>query len=473
MGSIPSALSGCKNIYNEYTKPVVKRTWGIGSFASLWIGIMVSIPALMLGTGIIQVGMSWSQALFTVVLGHTIVMLPAVLLGHPGAKYGINFPLLSRAVFGIKGSIIPTLVRAILGCFWFGVTAWIGGQAITNIISIFFPAYSSLGFVSAFLSFFLFVLLNIIVAFNENAGVKWLADKSALILIFLSLLVILWALSVSGWSVSELLSQPAVSGKEDLENFWIIFFPALSSFIAFDSTIALNMSDFTKNAKNQRSQFLGQIIFAPLATAYIVFVGVAMTAGSSIAFNEVIWDPVVLISRFESPSLVIITSAFILLATLTTNVPANLIPPANVFNTLISNKVKAFKYWYAVVLVALLSVFGMPWKVLADPDNLIFVVLGMLGALLGPITGIYLVSYWIENKTKIDMVDLYKVDSGRYQGVNKNAVIALLSVWGGIMLSKNIDALAWLYDSSYVFGLFLGAFVYFALSKVSANAANR
>ncbi|GAC64549.1 hypothetical protein ET1_12_00730 [Edwardsiella tarda ATCC 15947 = NBRC 105688] len=126
-----------------------------------------------------------------------------------------------------------------------------------------------------------------------------------------------------------------------------------------------------------------------------------------------------------------------------------------------------------MVLVALLSVFGMPWKVLADPDNLIFVVLGMLGALLGPITGIYLVSYWIENKTKIDMVDLYKVDSGRYQGVNKNAVIALLSVWGGIMLSKNIDVLAWLYDSSYVFGLFLGAFVYFALSKVSANAANR
>lgn len=224
MEDIRTKLGNGKNIYHEYTKPTTKRTWGMVNFASLWIGMMVSIPALMLGTGIIQVGMSWSQALFTVVLGHTIVMIPAVLLGHPGAKYGISFPILSRAVFGVKGSIIPTFARAVLGCFWFGVTAWIGGQAITNIVAIIFPQYTSIGFFSSFISFFIFVLLNMVVAFNENNGVKWLADKSAIILILLSLLVIIWSLSVADWSFGKLLSQPTVSGKEKLYNFWSVFF---------------------------------------------------------------------------------------------------------------------------------------------------------------------------------------------------------------------------------------------------------
>lgn len=272
------------NNYTESTRPVssVERDWSAWSMGSLWIGMMVSIAVYMIASGLIVSGMSWWQALFTIVLGHTLVMIPAVTIGHFGTKYGMTFPMMSKLVFGLRGSCVPTLVRAILGCFWFGVQSWIGGQAVNTIIGVIIPKWKSFGFTGLFISFLIFWGLNLYIAASGSKAVKALEEYSAPALIGLSLVVIFWALYVSNWSITTVLSQKAVQGSGG--NFLIMFFPALSSMIAFDGGIALSMPDFTRHCKNQKSQYLGQLLGASIMTAFIAFVGICGTSASYIQF---------------------------------------------------------------------------------------------------------------------------------------------------------------------------------------------
>ena len=397
-----------KNNYADATKPLSskERNWSAWDMGNLWIGMIVSIAVYQVASGLIVSGMSWAQALLTIVLGHTLVMIFAVALGHFGTKYGLGYPMLSKMVFGSKGTVVPSIVRGVLGCFWFGVQAWIGGQALNAIIGAIIPAWHGLGFKGLFISFLLFWAMNVYIAGSGSSALQKLEKFAAPVLIVLSFIVIIWGIRSADWSVSKLLSDPSLQGDPS-KNFWTLFFPALSSMIAFDGGIALSMADFTKNCKTQKAQAVGQLVGAPVMTAFISFVGICGTAGAAIVFKEAIWEPAVLVSKFDNPFIVIIFSLFIIMAVLTTNVAANLVPPTNVIATLFAKKVS---YKKAALIAAVLALFAQPWNALASAYDLIYNVCGMLGALLGPISGLYLVSYLFEHKTEVDMVDMYKED---------------------------------------------------------------
>ncbi|MFR4520123.1 MAG: cytosine permease, partial [Fusobacterium sp.] len=294
-----------ENNLTDSTKQISskERDWNAWSMGSLWIGMMVSIAVYMIASGLIVSGMSWQQALFTIVLGHTLVMIPAVTIGHFGTKFGLTFPMMSKLIFGIKGTCVPTLVRAILGCFWFGVQSWIGGQAVNTIIAAVVPSWNGLGFTGLFISFLIFWAMNLYIAASGSKAVKALEVYAAPVLIGLSFAVVVWALYVADWSLATLLAQPAVKGNG--ANFMVMFFPALSSMIAFDGGIALSMPDFTRHCENQKSQYFGQLLGAPIMTAFIAFVGICGTSGSYIAFGEAIWEPAILVSKFSNPFVVI------------------------------------------------------------------------------------------------------------------------------------------------------------------------
>ncbi len=418
-----SKIKEHENNYNNDSRPIApeERDWSTWNMSSLWIGIIVSIATYQIASGLIVAGMAWYQALFTIVLGHTLVMVPAVMLGHFGTKFGMNFPMMSKLMFGIKGSIISSLVRSIVGIFWFGIQTWIGGQAINIIIGLVIPSWKNFGFTGMFISFLIFWLLNVYITQSGSKGVKILETYAAPALIGLSLIVVLWALSVAGWSFTRLLSEPSVSGGRG--NFAILFFPALSAMIAFDGGPALSMADFTRHTKNQKSQMIGQLAIAPFMAAYIAFVGICGTSASSIAFGEAIWEPAILVSKFNNPIIVLIFSLFIIAAVLTTNIAGNLVPPSIVFSTLFPKK---FSYNKAVLFSAVLGLLTMPWYTMQNPGNLIFTFLGALGTLLGPITGLFIASYWFEFKQKADIVDMYREDGGKYNysnGWNKEMVI--------------------------------------------------
>ena len=427
-----------KNNYADATKPLSskERNWSAWDMGNLWIGMIVSIAVYQVASGLIVSGMSWAQALFAIVLGHTLVMIFAVVLGHFGTKYGLGYQMLSKMVFGSKGTVVPSIVRGVLGCFWFGVQAWIGGQALNAIIGAIIPAWHGLGFKGLFISFLLFWAMNVYIAGSGSSALQKLEKFAAPVLIVLSFIVIIWGIRSADWSVSKLLSDPSLQGDPS-KNFWTLFFPALSSMIAFDGGIALSMADFTKNCKTQKAQAVGQLVGAPVMTAFISFVGICGTAGAAIVFKEAIWEP------------------------------ADLVPPTNVIATLFAKKVS---YKKAALIAAVLALFAQPWNALASAYDLIYNVCGMLGALLGPISGLYLVSYLFEHKTEVDMVDMYKEDGGKYyysKGFNVPIIIIFVAAMIIIFAGKYIAPLKFIFDNAYVVGSIGAGLAYFIYIKAA------
>ena len=154
--------------------PQDQRTWGAWNYAALWISMSLCIPTYMLASSLIKTGMNWWQAIVTVALGNTIVLLPMVLNGHAGAQYGIPFPVFARSSFGIRGANIPALLRAIVACGWFGIQTWIGGNSLYQMVHVWhpsvenlprvFPAWAGLETGPA-IAFFAFWLLNMLIVY--------------------------------------------------------------------------------------------------------------------------------------------------------------------------------------------------------------------------------------------------------------------------------------------------------------------
>ena len=120
-----------------------QRTWSTYNIAALWIGMSVVITTYTLASGLMQQGMTWWQALTTILLGNTVVLVPMILNAHAGTKYGVSFPVLCRASFGVKGANVPATLRAIVACGWFGIQTWIGGLALDTLLRAAWPGWSA------------------------------------------------------------------------------------------------------------------------------------------------------------------------------------------------------------------------------------------------------------------------------------------------------------------------------------------
>src|SRR6202790_1320622 len=132
-------------LYNPDLAPTssARRTWGTYSFAALWVSMSVNILTYMLAASLIQGGMNWKQAVATIFIGNVIVLAPMLLNSPPGAKYGIPFPVLARASFGVLGANIAAVLRALVACGWFGIQTWIGGEAINTLIAVLVPSWKN------------------------------------------------------------------------------------------------------------------------------------------------------------------------------------------------------------------------------------------------------------------------------------------------------------------------------------------
>lgn len=462
-----AAIIAGKNDFTEATRPIsyAERDWKLWDISNLWIGIIVSIAVYQVASGLLVAGMNWWQALITIVLGHTIVMGVAMVIGHFGTRYGLTYPLLSKLIFGRKGMVFPVIVRGILGVFWFGVQAWIGGQAVNIIISAIYPAWQDGGFTTLFISFLIFWCMNVYIAASGSKAVKILEGISAPVLIVLSLVVIVWGMDVANWNLDTLLSAKVVQSGQGID-FWTLFWPALSAMIAFDGGIALSITDFTRHCVNQKSQIWGQIISAPIMTGYIAFVGICGTAGGYLAFGKEIWEPAVLVGNFESLWVRLVFSAFIIMAVLTTNVAGNLIPPTNIIAAVARGKVG---YKMASFIAAVLALFARPWDSLSSAYHLIFEITQLLGALLGPLSGIFVVAYICEHMKYVEYVDLFRIEGGRYsysRGWNVRAVSIFLLITAIIFISRIVPSIEFIFNNAYVYGTIASGLLYYIAIKI-------
>ncbi|HET9278851.1 MAG TPA: NCS1 family nucleobase:cation symporter-1, partial [Flavitalea sp.] len=461
--------------------PPAKRTWNTWNYAALWISMSLCIPTYMLASSLIDGGMNWWQAILTILLGNTIVLVPMILNGHAGAKYGIPFPVFARASFGVRGANIPALLRAIVACGWFGIQTWIGGFALYQMLRLWIPALETLPevFPSSFglatgpaITFFLFWLLNMYIVYLGVESIKKLLVFKALFLPLAALALLFWAISASK-GLGPILAQPSRFASSSA--FFHFFFPALTGMIGFWATLSLNIPDFTRYAKSQRAQIVGQAIGLPPSMTLFAFIGVAVTSATMIIYGSTIWDPVVLAGKFENRLLVSVAMIAVVISTLATNIAANIVSPANDFANLAPKKI-SFKT--GGLITGIVGVLIFPWKLIADPTGYIFTWLVGYSSLLGPIGGIMIADYYFIRRQQLNTPALYqhKSEYGFNNGVNYAAIAALLlgiipNIPGFLTVIKVIaaDAVpAWvsgLYNYAWFVGFFVSGISYMVIMK--------
>jgi len=439
--------------------PPQRRTWGIYSYASLWVAMSVCIPTYMLASGLIAGGMNWWQAVGTILLGNVIVLVPMLLNAHAGAKYGIPFPVLVRASFGVRGANLPAILRALVACGWFGIQTWIGGQAIHSMLKILWPAAAAESFV--WICFFAFWMLNMYVIWRGIETIRFLEGIGAPFMLGVGLLLLWWITGKAG-GLGPVLSSP---GKfQNTADFLAFFIPSLTAMVGFWATVALNIPDFTRYAESQRAQAIGQALGLPLAMTLYSFIGVAVTSASVVLFGEAIWDPVLLIGRFNEPLIAFVALIAILLATLNTNVAANVVSPSNDFSNL---NPRLISFRTGGLITGIIGIAMMPWKLLSDFNAYIFGWLVGYSGLLGPIAGVMIADYFLVRKQVLITDDLYR-RNGAYEysgGWNSRAVLSLVAGVAVALVGLAVPMLKWLYDYAWFVGFALSAAVYTAAMR--------
>jgi len=249
--------------YNDDIAPTraEQRTWSQWNVASLWVGMAICVPTYTLG-GVLTAyfGLSVSEALWTILVANIIVLIPLTLNAFPGTRYGLPCPVVLRASFGIIGSNVPSLIRAVVACGWFGVQTLFGGIAVHLLLSALFDGWAVLGGAGEVLGFFIFWAANIGVVLRGAESIKWLETLAAPLLLLVAIGLLIWA--VPKVSLTELLSRPAT--RPDGAPFFGYFMAALTAMVGFWATLSLNIPDFSRYARAQRSQIVGQIIGLPL-----------------------------------------------------------------------------------------------------------------------------------------------------------------------------------------------------------------
>jgi len=422
------------SLYSEDLAPVPanKRTWNTWNYAALWISMSLCIPTYMLASSLIDGGMNWWQSILTIFLGNLVVLIPMVLNGHAGAKYGIPFPVFARASFGTIGANIPAMLRAIVACGWFGIQTWIGGFALYQMFRLWIPSLDTLPqvFPDSFglqtgpaIAFLLFWLLNMYIVYLGVESIKKLMVFKAVFLPLAALALLFWAID-AGNGLGPILEQP--SKFSDSPSFFAFFFPALTGMVGFWATLSLNIPDFTRYAKSQKAQVVGQAIALPTSMTLFSFIGVVVTSATMIIYGTTIWDPVVLAGKFDSKLLVSLAMIAVAISTLATNIAANIVSPANDFANLSPSRIDFRKGGYITGIIGILI---FPWKLIADPTGYIFTWLVGYSSLLGPVGGILIVDYYFIRKRQLSVADLYD-SKGLYSyrnGFNMAAVLALIA----------------------------------------------
>ncbi|MBA2329260.1 MAG: NCS1 family nucleobase:cation symporter-1 [Flavisolibacter sp.] len=435
-------------LYNKDLAPVpaAQRTWNRWHIAAIWVGMAVCIPTYMLASSLINQGMNWWQALLTILLGNVIVLIPMILNAHVGTKYGVPLPVFLRLSFGIKGAIVAALLRGLVACGWFGIQTWIGGAAIYQLMLIVVPGLAESAYLGSFIGlniaqaacFLFFWFINIWIVYRGINSIKVLETWAAPFLLIIGFFLLIWAWATVG-SLGEILNASYALSSEGNVDFWKIFFPGLTAMVGFWATLSLNIPDFTRYARSQKEQALGQVIGLPATMVFYSFIGIAVTSATVLIYGEAIWDPVALLARFESPLIVALSMFGLTIATLSTNIAANVVAPANSFANMAPSKISFKMGGYITGIIGILI---FPWKLIADPEGYIFRWLIAYSALLGALAGIMICDYYLVRKTQIQLVELFKTNS-IYSNWNSRAwvafIISLLPVIPGFLVAVGVS----------------------------------
>ena len=458
--------------YNHDMAPtkVHERTWNKWHVTALWVGMSICVPTYTLG-GVLTAyfGLSVGEALMAILLANIVVLIPLTLNAFPGTKYGIPFPVLLRSSFGILGSNVPCLIRALVACGWFGIQTMFGGLAIHLFLGSIFDGWKALGGTGEVIGFMLFWCLNLWVVLRGAESIKRLETLSAPLLVAVGVGLLVWAMP--NVSLSELMAIPPK--RPEGASLTGYFMAGLTAMVGFWATLSLNIPDFSRYANSQKDQILGQIFGLPLTMFLFAALGVVMTAASVKLVGVSVSDPVSLIGHIQSPVWVAIAMALIIVATLSTNTAANIVSPTNDFQNIAP---KLINRTTAVILTGLVGLALMAHELLKKLGLIVSDVSletvysnWLLGysSLLGPIAGIMVVDYFITRRQQLDLAGLYRDDV--YPAWNWSGFVAFGVPVVLTLLSLGSDAFSWFYSYGWFTGSALGGVLYYGLNAKRAS----
>jgi NCS1 family nucleobase:cation symporter-1 len=454
---------------------IAERTWTTFNMATLWVGLAVCVPTYMLAASLVQSGMTWWQAMLAIMLGNVIVLVPMTLNAHAGTRYGIPFPVFARASYGVYGSHVPSLARSVVACGWFGIQTYIGGEAISQTLGAVWPSWLDLGGGATFIGltlpswvcFAVFWAINMFFVWKGHESIKWLESLAAPFLILVGLVLLGWAASRGGGLGNVLeRSTSLVKASEVSGLSWVmsVFLSGVTAMVGFWATLSLNIPDFTRYCRSQRAQLLGQAIGLPLTMVLFSFIGVAVTSATLVIYGEAIWDPVALVSKLSketgSVALAALSTFALAIATLSTNIAANIVGPANSITNAFPSKVS---FRAGGFIAGIIGVVICPWKLLNEYIGFLITYSGLLGA----VGGVLIADYFVIRRTRLDLAGLYRVD-GPYHysgGFNPAALVATGVGVAVVLAGKFVPGLEFLFNGAWFSGTLASLAVYVLLMR--------
>ncbi|MFA7495706.1 MAG: NCS1 family nucleobase:cation symporter-1 [Acidithiobacillus sp.] len=458
------ATVGDSDLYNSDLAPVgaSQRNWSAWNITALWISMSAVLTTYTLASGLMMAGMLWWQALFTVTLGNFLVLIPMLLNAYVGVRYGIPFPVFVRASFGTSGAKVAAMARGLVGCGWFGIQTWLGGLALSMLLGHFWSPWTSIKG-HDFVAFGIFWLLQMAIVLRGMRAIKRFETLAAPILILLLSLLFYWAL-LAGHGFMAVLHQSGRLAQPSGHNFWVLFWPGLAANVGYWATLSLNIPDFTRFARSQKAQIIGQCIGLPLGMMGTSFVGIFVTAAAIGVFHQTLWNPIVLIPMItQNSALLLLAMGAILLAQTSINMGANVVSPANDFSNLAP---RLISFRTGGLITGVVGVLMCPWLLMNNVSAYIFTWLAGYGSLLGAIAGVMIADYWLWRRQRINLLSLYQ-EGTTYSRWNRRAFIAIaiavLPVLPGFVAASSspggIVAHPGFLDQLYTYGWFWTFFV--------------
>jgi NCS1 family nucleobase:cation symporter-1 len=456
--------------------PVERRTWTTYNYFALWMGMAHNIPSYTLAASLIALGMDWVQAFLTITLGNLIVLIPMLLNSHAGTKYGIPYPVFSRAYFGLRGANLAALLRAFIACGWFGIQTWVGAEALNVFLGkLIGDSWTNSSMVAGqhwtlWLCFAVFWVFQMLIIWRGMEAIRRFENWTAP-LVSVGFLILLAYVLIKAGGFGPILSERSKLGWGS--GFWKVFAPTLMAMIAFWSTLSLNMPDFTRFGGGQRQQVRGQLLGLPTTMSFIAIVAILTTSGGQLLYGQAIWDPSQLAARFSSPVVVIVALVALVLATVSCNLAANVVSPSYDFSNAFPKRIT---FALGGLITGVIGVAIQPWRLISDPNIYIFSWLGFYGGVLGAVAGVLIAGYWLRDRTQLALAELYD-PNGRYwyaSGWNWRALVAVVigavlavgGAYGGPFPADGlIPFLKPLYDYSWVVGLVASLLTFAVLSR--------
>jgi nucleobase:cation symporter-1, NCS1 family len=456
---------------------IEQRHWNTYNYAALWVGMSHCIPSYLLASGLILAGMSWVQAVITIAIANLIVLVPMLLNGHAGTKYGIPFPVFARSSLGVRGANIAALMRALVACCWFGIQTWIGGEGFFILLGKLVggnwaKAHVVYGYPwTQWVCFAAFWVVEMLIIWRGMETLRRFENWAAPFVIAGALALFIYLVVKAGGL------GPIVHQGSDLgwgSKFWHLFFPSLMGMIGFWSTLSLNIPDFTRFGASQRKQMWGQALGLPTTMTAFALLAVLITSGAQVVYHEKIWDPIALTGRLSNDAALAVALAMIAVATISVNVAANTVSPSYDFSNLAPRFVS---FRTGGLITGVVGIAIQPWRLLKDPNIYIYNWLSFYGGLLGALAGLLVTDYWLVRRAELQVDELY-LKEGRYWyqgGWNPAGIIAafvgmVLAVGGAYSTGSGpfpsggvIPFLKPLYDYSWAVGVGAAALVYLVL----------